>query len=197
MNNYGQLHFQLLDYWHCGAGHGAGRLLDAAVAKTPAGLPYIPGRTVKGLMRDVVRQAERWGHLAEGTTEALFGSESQAGTRFDSTQGALRFSDARLPEPWERYAASDEGKAVLPSLYEQISTTSLDEHRIAKERTLRRVEVSVPCTLISEWTLLDEGQRAAAHAALTLAAPLLRHLGSSRHRGFGLVDVTVSMTQGV
>ena len=38
--------------WHCGSGLAAGADVDALVIKDNNGLPYVPGRTLKGLLRD-------------------------------------------------------------------------------------------------------------------------------------------------
>ena len=38
--------------WHCGSGLAAGADVDALVIKDNNGLPYVPGRTMKGLLRD-------------------------------------------------------------------------------------------------------------------------------------------------
>ena len=38
--------------WHCGSGLAAGADVDALVIKDQEGLPYIPGRTLKGLLRE-------------------------------------------------------------------------------------------------------------------------------------------------
>lgn len=183
------IEFELLDYWHCGAGHGSGRYLDAVVSRTPAGLPCIPGRTVKGLLRDVTRQAEAFGHLEAGTTEALFGSalpDGNGADRFSTSPGSFRVGDARLPGEWEAWASTAEGRGVIGAFFDVLSTTSLDETRVAQQGTLRRIEVAVPCTLRAHWEADDPDL---ARRALEVALPLLRRLGSSRHRGLGRVHV--------
>ena len=38
--------------WHCGSGLAAGADVDALVIKDNNGLPYVPGRTLKGLLRE-------------------------------------------------------------------------------------------------------------------------------------------------
>ena len=38
--------------WHCGSGMAAGAELDALVIKDGRGFPYIPGKTIKGLLRE-------------------------------------------------------------------------------------------------------------------------------------------------
>ena len=46
------LELDLSSYWHIGSGKGADAVADAVVLKDEAGLPVVPGRTLKGLLRD-------------------------------------------------------------------------------------------------------------------------------------------------
>ncbi|MEJ2682664.1 MAG: RAMP superfamily CRISPR-associated protein [Gammaproteobacteria bacterium] len=50
------LKITFLDYWHAGGSHGQGFHTQATVARDHDGLPYLPGRTLKGLLRDAVSQ---------------------------------------------------------------------------------------------------------------------------------------------
>ena len=38
--------------WHCGSGLASGAEADAVVIKDRDGLPYVPGKTIKGLVRE-------------------------------------------------------------------------------------------------------------------------------------------------
>ncbi|MDE6805090.1 MAG: hypothetical protein K2J29_10705, partial [Muribaculaceae bacterium] len=40
--------------WHCGSGLSAGADVDALVIKDDCGLPFVPGKTVKGLVREAM-----------------------------------------------------------------------------------------------------------------------------------------------
>ena len=41
-----------LDYWHLSSGLTSGSKLDSTVVKDKDGLPFIPGKTIKGLLRE-------------------------------------------------------------------------------------------------------------------------------------------------
>ena len=41
-----------LDYWHLSSGLSAGAKLDSTVTRDENGLPYIPGKTIKGLIKE-------------------------------------------------------------------------------------------------------------------------------------------------
>lgn len=40
---------QFYTNWHCGSGQAAGADVDALVVKDAQGLPFVPGKTIKGL----------------------------------------------------------------------------------------------------------------------------------------------------
>lgn len=42
---------QIYTYWHCGSGLAAGADVDLLPVKNKKGLPYVPGKTIKGLVR--------------------------------------------------------------------------------------------------------------------------------------------------
>ena len=43
---------KFFDYWHVSSGLCGGAALDSYVAKDSAGFPYVPGKTIKGLVRE-------------------------------------------------------------------------------------------------------------------------------------------------
>jgi hypothetical protein len=187
----GRIIFDILDYWHAGAGHGGGRKLDAVVRRSPAGLPIIPGRTVRGLLRDVVRQSECFGALEQGTTETVFGSELESRDRFETREGLLRLSTAELPGDWETYAQTHEGRASLDGFFCGLSNTAIGNNGQVVDHSLRHTEVAIPLELVATWHVREASAHTQAFEVLTTAAPLLRAFGRSRHRGLGRVEIRV------
>jgi len=203
------VHFDIRSYWHAGTGRGAGPELDAVVFRSAAGLPMLPGRTVRGLLRDGLEQAERFGVLpapswaAKGPVHWCFGpKEPLRGTdepredfRFVTEPGCLRVESAVLgetpqrTEAWERWASAPDNRAKVEHLFRPLASTKVDEHGIAEDKTLRAIEVAVPMKLTSLVTG-PEGQE--WPALLRTGARFIRGLGSHRHRGLGRVAVSVS-----
>lgn len=210
-----RLVLELLSYWHIGSGRGAAASADAVVAKDRAGLPYVPGKTLKGLARDAMTLAEEVGVLPAGRAnhwlgtalaesvptgdlddkeqaDAMEGALEEA--RFRTRQGQLWFGSACLPEPWLRWAANARGDGVRPvidELFTHVASTAIDARGIAREHTLRVREVAVPMTLRAEVLGPSPGADGDWVADLEAAVPLLRSLGSRRHRGLGRVAVTL------
>ena len=42
---------EFFSYWHCGSGLSAGADVDSLVIKDAIGMPFVPGKTIKGLIR--------------------------------------------------------------------------------------------------------------------------------------------------
>lgn len=197
------LKIDIHEYWHAGSGRGEGAGADALVVRTAGGLPYLPGRTVKGLLRDATLMAEAAGRLPQGRTAELFGQRvgdseaSQGAGRFLGRPGLLRVSDGRLghgdqeQKAWEGLGRSK--PHLLAGLTATLSSTKIDERGQAENKTLRTVEVAVPVTMCCEVT--DGGEGGAWPEDLSVALPLVRSLGSKRTRGLGRCTVSV-MDQG-
>ncbi|HEX9732077.1 MAG TPA: RAMP superfamily CRISPR-associated protein [Thermoanaerobaculia bacterium] len=191
-------------YWHAGTGRGEGPGSDARVARTPNGLPFLPGRTVKGLVRAAVEQAlalewlerdidrqaiVRWfgkplPRLSEGDAEERVREMERAEYRFQEGEGQLRFTSARIGQGdfvrrWEEWAEVSADKDLL---FRSLASTRVDRHGVATDQSLREVEVALPMVLNA---LIEGPADERWPRALAAALPLIRALGSGRNRGLG------------
>jgi hypothetical protein len=205
------LKFQLHAPWHVGTGMGSGLGADALTVKSSRRLPEIPGRSVKGLLRDAFRLAEEAGALESGTTKSYFGSAPgsrsedisiaarQEMDRYDTTPGNIYVDSARLgagdaeQSRWQAWAGTEEAAVLVAQMTEILSSTALEDG-VARKMALRSVEVALPMALHCEISSesVDE-TRFLQH--LRLALPLLRQVGKTRHRGFGRCSVTIVETE--
>lgn len=207
------LKFELSSYWRIGSGKGAGVLADSIILRDADGLPTIPGRSIKGLLRDAMELAALSGSVTRDRIERWFGSplpvQAQASThananpgdlqevaledsRFLTKEGSLWFGSARLPKDWRKWAQTtpeSEKRALLETLTCYQSSTAIDRDGVAKEHSLRVAEVAVPMTLWAEVRGPENDPDWVKDLEKTL--PLLRALGSRRSRGLGRVDVTL------
>lgn len=186
MDERATLRFDIRAYWHAGTGAGQGAVLDMVVHRDRNGLPRLPGRTVRGLVRDAVSHAEALGWVEKEITRQMFGDG-------DGNPGSLRFGDGQLP-PEDRAALSHpEAEALKASLYRALYSTAVDsESGAAKPRSLRSMEVVVPLVLHAP-VMVVPGASPPKDWTETLipALPLLRAVGKQRTRGLGRAVVTL------
>lgn len=188
---------QLLSFWHAGGGIGGDYGADA-VPRTEDALPIIAGRHLLGLLRHKIMFLVELGVASQAVIDTLFGvsTELQGRSRFESTAGVLIVDSARLPGAWRAHFASLDPaarKTTAAPLFRRFGMTAMTDAGVARDHTLRHVEVTVPMTLAAEVRLdasryqhlADPAPRADLEAALTRAAGLVQHVGRHRTRGLG------------
>jgi CRISPR/Cas system CSM-associated protein Csm3 (group 7 of RAMP superfamily) len=200
-----QIQFKIHSYWRAGTGRGGGALLDELVHRDAYGLPNLPGRTVKGLLRDAVYRAEQWQRIPKDSTLCWFGSNAiepgEDEIRLETEAGALGVSDAVLDDELKDYLISlltssealtkQKGKKLCQGFYHQIYATAIEhETGSAKDKSLRGTEVTIPLTLTATLYELHSSQLTDNwHQQLEKCLPLIRAVGTSRSRGLGRVTV--------
>lgn len=205
-----RIELDIVSYWHAGTGRGAGPELDAVCQRTADGLPVLPGRTLRGLLRDALAFAVEVGEVDprswpdEDPVAWCFGTgldgtartdrvDALEEARFRTDAGKLHVSSAVLghdehtSRDWARWARANPSQ--VEHLFRPFASTKVDDDGTAADHTLRAIEVAVPMTLRAEVAGPDDGPP--WRAALASAAGFVRGLGSHRNRGLGRVKVTV------
>ncbi len=191
-----RLEVEFLGYWHAGTGRGSGHHLDALTCRDACGLPYLPGKTLRGLLRDAVAKLEKWGvepAIGGGTTQQLFGGPAwerdgdTLRTRERTEPGALFVSDARLPEPVRRFLGwpGEEQARLRAGLFRAHFSTAITQAGVAREKSLRGMELVVPLVLEAEVKPLPGREVEGWREAILAALPLVRAAGAHRTRGLG------------
>ncbi len=192
MNN---IHYtlQFFDYWHTGSGLSGGTYADLIVNKTKAGLPLVPGKTIKGLLRHAAEDLLEYEDTAisQEIIDQLFGAsaEKRRGERQELKQGEIPPNKRRdLGQAWF-------GNAELPSnvakqidkeranhLYEVLASTAIDAKTgTAQDHSLRQIEVTIPLTLTGQIANVSDAHRPALERCLRY----VKRLGHNRSRGLG------------
>lgn len=188
-------------YWHCGSGLAAGANVDALVVKDKNGMPYIPGKTIKGLIREAVEnylmftsadneEAEEVNNKMAEKVKTAFGVPvSDDDEHKYKTKGNAFFTNAEL----ESNLRSDIIRAGLQQyLFTNISSTAIDDKGIAVDNSLRRIEVTVPCELEGKIIDLDDS----LSDIVSKSFGFIKRLGVSRNRGLGRCTVSVKRKEG-
>lgn len=189
MNTY-QLRIDLRGYWHPGGGRGGGAVLDATTHRDSSGLPVLPGRHIKGLLREALECAAGFGWDGyAGLAQQLFGERSAEEAGSAPAPGGLRVSDGSLPDATRAWLSDpDRQRRLAPHLYRSLYATAIDSATgTARDKSLRGIEVVVPLTLFARIEPVpgqteppvDWPQR------LRDCLPLIDAVGAHRGRGLG------------
>lgn len=175
----------LHSYWSCGSGLAAGADVDSLVIKDKNGMPYIPGKTIKGLLREAMEEylslTDQIDICKEGFAK-LFGYTA-GGLNSDNNALEICKSDAYFSNA---ELEASEYKAIVSNklseyMFKSVSSTAIEKDGIAKDHSLRKMEVVVPCTLYGKITDMPEDMSDKIESALGM----IKCLGSSRSRGLG------------
>lgn len=174
--------------WLIGGGDSALGTADLAPMLDSEGLPFIPGRTIRGLLREATTLVDE--AIGHGTrhTDRLFGTrKSSVGTTSTDGDGSVRVGDALLPE---EIAARCSGADDRRDLLVTIRRTALEgATRTAKHGSLREIEVAIAgLQLIATIECQTEDD----FKLLAFASGLVRNFGHSRSRGLGRCHLELS-----
>lgn len=190
------IHIKLLSDTTFSRGDGTAGEVDIEVVHDQFGLPFVPGRTLRGLLR------ESWLSMAEVFSEDKQAACEILGTESDLTPGGktlLRIDNAQLPDEyqqWAAYAVLRRNNPVSPRDLLHVltdirrqtardrSTGGSETGSLRASRVIRR-----DVTFVSQLTgtdLTDDHWRALARMCLGV-----RHAGTARNRGRGYVQTTL------
>ncbi|MCF6173236.1 MAG: RAMP superfamily CRISPR-associated protein [Campylobacteraceae bacterium] len=168
---------EFYDYWHHSSGLSGGAALDSYVVKDSDGLPYVAGKTIKGLVREM---AEIVGECA--FINRCFGGSSDDKDRcYDKEQknkeGICHFTNADIKDDEKDEIVSN---SLQSYLYDVIASTKIEDG-IAVDDSLREIEVVKPISLYGE--ILDVEEKDMEN--LKNALKMVKRLGLNRTRGLG------------
>lgn len=198
-------------YWHIGTGRGSGHHVDALIERDSNGLPFVGGRTLKGLLRDAFAQAQSFGFFEvleapANLTELVFGQQGneQNIEKFAVEPGLIRVSNLILDDEHIAWLSSDAGAKFKPLLTREIYSTKIDTATgTAVDKSLRGQEVAIPLVLegtiqmIKNASQSDFAKQQAAlstdvlNKAFEIALRFVTHIGANKTRGFGRVNLEV------
>ena len=177
-----------------GSGDGVAGLVDVEVQHDPNGLPYLGGRTLRGMLREACELIVEVAPVWKDAKDRLFGESKREAYQL----GILRVGNALLPKMLREVIADEVNREnakitrqqVLESLTAIRRQTAVDEQTgAAKEKALRASRVIIrgiqfAAELKFRTALLETSDELALLAATTLA---FRRAGMGRSRGRGEV----------
>jgi CRISPR/Cas system CSM-associated protein Csm3 (group 7 of RAMP superfamily) len=156
------------DYWHISSGLSAGARLDSTVIKDSDGLPYVAGKIIKGLSREMAELSDN----KDNFVKECFGAEG-------IDMGKCYFSNATLDDTTAKQITTN---LLQENLYDIIASTKIDEKTgVAQDNSLREIEVVVPLTLHGEIRDIPNNYVEPMKSSLKM----IKRMGLNRNRGLG------------
>lgn len=154
---------------------------DLAPMLDGEGLPFVPGRTLRGLLREAVAQVdEALGHGANHAAR-LFGTRKAGpNTREEPGDGCVRIGDALLPREIADLCKKPDDRIDLLATIRRTALNRIT--RTAKHGTLREMEVAIAGLQLIGTV---ECRSTEDLELLAFAGGLVRGFGHSRSRGLG------------
>ena len=154
------------------------------------GMPFIPAKRLKGCIREAALELVEWGVYDKTIYESLFGKEGKERTLFSLDNAYLENYDQMIAD----ISDCDDKNLVHPQrvfeLYSYTRTqTSLTEAGVAEDGSLRTMRVInkglVFTAELTENVKLSKEQSELLENAISM----VKHIGNSRTRGLGLVEL--------
>ena len=184
--------------WHCGSGLSSGADLDLLVIKDKDKIPFIPGKTMKGLIKEALENIKAFDEKYRSLDLVkILGAEAKKNnTKQEATkeiennketldhQGCCFFKNAELEKELKKHIVKNQ---LQEYLYHSISSTAIDESGVAKEHSLRKMQVTIPCELTGEILDVPDDYLDLFNDALSF----IKQLGQNRNRGLGRCSIEI------
>ena len=179
---------ELLSDALAGSGEALAGTVDRDIAFDERGLPFIPAKRIRGILRESMKELEYLGIVEAGTTEALFGVPGDSVSspfilydgKVENAETLVRF--LRQAQITKDLAAFFHPRFVLEHFSYLRAQTSV-ENGVAKENTLRISRVLKKRTIFHFEAVCPLEHK----AALGDACKGARAFGGSRNRGLGRI----------
>lgn len=211
------LKFQLnmLSDWHVGSGYGRPGDVDALVARDDDNLPYVPAKTLTGILRDACEQVAFGLDDGQGVgawsawIDFIFGSQPAVDGHLQRPLSAtLSVRSARFPESirCQLGTESSDGEQVGHALGEVVTFTKPGVKLNAltgqsDDKCLRMEEMVRGGTILSadaqmNMTGLSPDQQHCALGLIAAGCQTADRIGGMRRRGGGRMSMRMILTEG-
>lgn len=188
-----ELKIQLKSGLAAGSGVGSPGDVDRDIVHDEYGLPYLPGKRIKGLLRDAYRDVADTGiYTNSPAVDDLFGKTGSA------SSGPIDFGDAHV----EHYETIHSWLATKPPQIHSRDVVSAYSHRVRQtamdptrgaplENTLRATRLLNAGLTLTSYLTVDREECKNWFEHLERAAKALQSAGIARSRGWGELECTL------
>ena len=176
-----QYKIEFTSFWHTGSGLSSGTESDLVVIKDKNGLPYIPGKTLKGLLREAAESINGFDKklVTSKFINVVFGVKSEEGDNNSQKEAKSFFTDAYLSEDIRLYLTDNHEQKLM--LYKNIASTKINDDGQAVDHSLRHLQVTIPLELYAEIIDFPEEYK----VELENCFAWVKKMGLNRSRGLG------------
>lgn len=183
-----ELKIDFISDWHIGSGLGDGAIADSILNRDANGLPWIPGRAIKGALREGAWRLALCRKDLEELVSYLWGSNSQ--DKISNQPGRLAVGPGKLPDDLANWLlGQDRGtRAEFVSDMTIIrKQTALDANRMVKPHSLRAIECGIPGLYFTSSLSIEASELKDDWLRPYLAAVCasVKSIGGDRARGLG------------
>ena len=175
---------EFFTFWQTGSGLSGGASANAMVRKNKNDLPFIPGKTLKGLLKEAADKINKLDDSLVTTEfiEKIFGvMESEPGTGAGAKAGSSFFGNAELSNHITLHLNKESSQKSF--LYSMVASTAIDRNGQALTGSLRQMEVTIPLTLYGYISDFPDNQDYLNQ--LERCFQWIKKLGANRSRGMG------------
>jgi CRISPR/Cas system CSM-associated protein Csm3 (group 7 of RAMP superfamily) len=167
--------------WHCGSGLTSGADIDMLVIKDKDGFPFIPGKTLKGLLREAAIEIALLKGINPESDDfiisvfGLFDDTDIFESKVHSTS-VCHFSNAELNK-----TLKEKSKHLTTHFYRKNASTAINDKGLADEHSLRKMETTIPLELFAK----INGIPVKHIDRMIDCFKWIKQLGQNRHHGLG------------
>ncbi len=188
-------------FWHVGAGLTGTTYADDLVNKNEDGLPMIPGKTLKGIIRDAASHLESLQPFPNHFLKSAFGlipKEKRVNgdivfseTDDEDSNGAHTFfSSAYISEALADALLSAKAET---GLYQLKASTKINKVGVAEDFSLRKMEMTIPLELHATIEYFGDSKQWDSFCEnMEKTMGFIKKMGANRHRGLGRCEFIIT-----
>ncbi|MBD5641614.1 MAG: hypothetical protein HDQ91_04265 [Desulfovibrio sp.] len=183
-----EIRIEFISDWHVGSGLGSGPVADSILNRDINGLPFIPGRAVKGALREGAWRLGLCRKDLAALVNYFWGTASA--TRASNQPGKLAAGSGRLPGELEDWLLAQNPVARTQYVSDMTMIryqTALAENGMVRPQSLRAIECGIPGLFFTSQIAIDapglDQDWLAAYLAAVCAT--VKSIGADRARGLG------------
>jgi CRISPR/Cas system CSM-associated protein Csm3 (group 7 of RAMP superfamily) len=175
---------EFFSYWHASSGLAGSTYADLLVNKTREALPFIPGRTLKGLLREAAEVINGFESTLI-TQEFILDVFGQGPTEVDimedhaTTEAHCFFSNANISD----HLQNNIQNAQKNFLYSVLASTKIKKNGLASDGSLRQLEVTIPLRLFAAIEQFPD--KLGYEHQIAYCFQWIKRMGLNRSRGLG------------